>query len=124
MNKPRSNAPISPCNPQNFSTPEKRKLMRQHSKDFLEWCARQENFVQTTGLLWSDFPEPLPTYPEEIRGMMCGAQNRNKAPCKQRVLYTNGRCKFHGGASTGPKTRKGKAKSAKNGFKSKAKQTP
>jgi hypothetical protein len=33
---------------------------------------------------------------------------RRGAPCKQRRLGAGGRCKFHGGASTGPKTAEGR----------------
>ncbi len=105
----------------NFGTPEKRRIMRLFWKSWGAWLAREARFLQEPGNELMQFGEPLPRFPDELCGMMCGAQNRNKVPCKQRVLYANGRCKFHGGASTGPRTRKGKAKSAKNGFKSKAK---
>src|SRR5688572_26556433 len=52
-------------------------------------------------------------------GLTCGAKTRNGTPCKMTLvrLYPNGRCKFHGGASTGPRTKRGKAKAARNGFK-------
>lgn len=49
--------------------------------------------------------------------MMCKAATRAGTPCKQKAIYHNGRCKFHGGLSTGPKTPEGKIKSALNGFK-------
>jgi hypothetical protein len=40
--------------------------------------------------------------------MQCGAHARTTgAPCKAQGLL-NGRCKLHGGASTGPKTPEGK----------------
>ena len=42
----------------------------------------------------------------------CGAQTRTGQPCKMRAL-ANGRCKFHGGFSTGPKTETGRAAIAK-----------
>lgn len=108
----------------NYGTPEKRKLMSRYYREVNEWSERRDAFMEKTGLLWNDFPEPSLDYPEEIRGMMCGAKNRKGTQCKQLSLYTNGRCKFHGGASTGPRTRKGKKKSAKNGFKVLAQQTP
>jgi hypothetical protein len=56
-----------------------------------------------------------PPFPEECLDMVCGAIRQGK-PCKQRVIYRNGRCKFHGGLSTGPRTKKGKKRSAMNGF--------
>jgi hypothetical protein len=49
---------------------------------------------------------------------LCGAWARSTGkPCQNKNIYANGRCKNHGGLSTGPKTRQGKLKSAKNGFK-------
>jgi len=53
-------------------------------------------------------------FPEELRGMTCGATTRAGTPCKQKGLYENGRCKLHGGLSTGPVTPDGKRKSASN----------
>lgn len=41
----------------------------------------------------------------------CGAKNRKGLPCGSKVLYPNGRCRFHGGVSTGPKTAEGKQRS-------------
>ena len=60
------------------------------------------------------YPEP-PTYPPELLNMRCGAKNRQGVPCKIKNVYLpSGRCKFHGGLSTGPRTADGKAKSALN----------
>ncbi|OWQ95359.1 HGGxSTG domain-containing protein [Sphingopyxis witflariensis] len=47
--------------------------------------------------------------------MICGARTRTGTPCKRRDLYRSGRCKLHGGPSTGPRTAKGKRRSARNG---------
>ena len=55
--------------------------------------------------------------PEHLHDLQCGAKTRNGTPCKLRSLYSNGRCKFHGGLSTGAKTAAGKKKVALNGFK-------
>lgn len=41
----------------------------------------------------------------------CGARNRKGQPCGCKLLYPNGRCRFHGGPSTGPKTPEGKQRS-------------
>ena len=46
-------------------------------------------------------------------GERCGAKTRRGTPCRCKAL-PSGRCKFHGGLSTGPKTAAGKAKSAAN----------
>ena len=43
--------------------------------------------------------------------LTCGAKNRRGLPCQCKELYENGRCRFHGGLSTGPKTPEGKARS-------------
>jgi hypothetical protein len=42
----------------------------------------------------------------------CGARTRKGSPCKRPVL-ANGRCPNHGGLSSGPKTRAGRARIAK-----------
>jgi len=46
---------------------------------------------------------------------MCGARTRDGTPCESRVLRRAGRCKCHGGCSTGPRTAAGKAASSLNG---------
>ena len=76
--------------------------------------------------IWADSnyaqggPE-TPPLPDICRGMKCGAKTRSGHPCKNDgTSYSNGRCKFHGGASTGPVTKEGKNKSAANGFKRKS----
>lgn len=48
-------------------------------------------------------------------GLTCMAKTRAGTPCKQRAIFRSGRCKFHGGLSTGPKTPEGKARSSQNG---------
>lgn len=47
----------------------------------------------------------------------CGAKTRAGTPCKQKAIYENGRCKFHGGMATGPVTEAGKEQSRINGRK-------
>ena len=47
----------------------------------------------------------------------CNAKTRKGTPCQIKAIYKNGRCKLHGGLSTGPKTKKGKAASRRNGKK-------
>lgn len=46
----------------------------------------------------------------------CGAKTRQGQSCAQPGLHANGRCRYHGGLSTGPVTAKGRAKSAMNGI--------
>jgi len=112
----------------NLSTPEKRKLLRQHWLAFEEWLSGKEKFDRkvdaflAAGILprCSEYSREIPEYPEELRGLECGATTRKGTPCKQRNIgLANGRCKFHGGDSTGPRTRKGKKRSALNGLRPK-----
>lgn len=42
---------------------------------------------------------------------VCGAETRSGTPCQNTRLYSSGRCKNHGGLSTGPRTPEGKARS-------------
>jgi len=44
----------------------------------------------------------------------CGAKTRQGTSCKNTRLYKNGRCKNHGGLSTGPRTEEGKARALAN----------
>ncbi len=46
----------------------------------------------------------------------CGAMTRKGMPCKAPAM-TNGRCRMHGGKSTGPRTRKGLERSGKANWK-------
>lgn len=43
----------------------------------------------------------------------CGATTRRGTACQRKAL-PNGRCKLHGGKSTGPKTAEGKARAVAN----------
>jgi hypothetical protein len=47
----------------------------------------------------------------------CGAMTRAGTPCKLTAIYKSGRCKWHGGCSTGPKTDAGKEQARINGRK-------
>ncbi len=53
---------------------------------------------------------PLEPYPDELRGLQCCATTRAGPPCKRTDIYRSGRCKYHGGKSTGAKTSEGKAR--------------
>lgn len=46
-------------------------------------------------------------------GERCGAKTRRGTPCQCKAL-SNGRCKLHGGKSTGPRTADGKRKATAN----------
>nr|WP_274603430.1 HGGxSTG domain-containing protein [Enterobacter roggenkampii] len=51
-----------------------------------------------------------------MRYIPCGATTRAGTPCKITALYNNGRCKLHGGMSTGAKTKAGR-KRQRDGFR-------
>ena len=71
-------------------------------------------------------PAPAPKLPplsDELRKLTCGAKTRAGTPCRRRDLAYNGRCRLHGGNSTGPKTTPGKKRSALNGRLPKKKRT-
>lgn len=67
-------------------------------------------------------PQPAPgryerePWPDHLRAIPCGATTRSGTPCKITVLYRNGRCKLHGGMSTGAKTKAGR-KRQRDGFR-------
>lgn len=64
---------------------------------------------------WSEPPRPMHVpIPADLHLLICGARTRAGTPCKRRDLYRSGRCKLHGGLSTGPTTKEGKARSASN----------
>ena len=59
--------------------------------------------------------KPLTRY-----GKICGAMNRRGLPCQCKAVFRGGKCKYHGGLSTGPKTPEGKIRAIaamREGFK-------
>jgi hypothetical protein len=56
-----------------------------------------------------------PPRPPALASLTCGAKTRAGTPCKRIDLYWSGRCRLHGGQSTGPVTDEGKAKARENG---------
>lgn len=100
------------------------RFLKQRRREYFSESRRQFEIWVLSG-----FDERLrPSYqplPDELRNMKCGAKTRSGTPCKRRDLCDNGRCKLHGGMSTGPRTIEGKTKSSLNGFVAKnKKQTP
>jgi len=53
-------------------------------------------------------------FPDHLSGVTCGAKTRAGTLCKQRALFANARCKFHGGLSTGPTSADGKRRASEN----------
>ena len=46
----------------------------------------------------------------EWPGKRCGAKTRKSTPCQRAAKLPVGRCRLHGGASTGPRTEEGLAR--------------
>jgi hypothetical protein len=110
------------------------QLRQRYRAYWRRWDELKESYDKKMEAWWAIpwparkcIPEPpwpnLP-FPEELRGLTCGAKTRKGTPCKRRDLYSNGRCPLHGGLSTGPRTEEGKRRSAKNGFKRVARKRP
>jgi hypothetical protein len=102
-----------------MSTAEQRQRWRsyhqEHERIAAEWRERGYTYP----------PPEFPSFPEDLRGLACGARTRKGTPCKRTDLYLSGRCKLHGGFSTGPTTPEGKARAALNGRRPKRrKRTP
>ena len=73
---------------------------------FRRWAARARE-AQASG-------RHIPRFPQYLRGLTCGAIKKNGKPCRMATLGANGRCKLHGGASTGPRTAEGRARALEN----------
>ena len=69
-----------------------------------------------SGVFEHELGRYLPPYPHEFNNLTCGAKTRAGTPCKMKSIFKNGRCKLHGGLSTGPLTTQGKLKVSKNGL--------
>jgi len=85
------------------------RLYKKHvDKQIQEWAGRNYSY-------------PIPTlraFEDLVFDLRCGASTKaTGSPCKRKDIYASGRCKLHGGLSTGPRTEAGKKKSAQNGFK-------
>lgn len=102
-----------------------REIGRRNLKALMQWQTKRDEadremmFAQfgLGGRKRVDVPE-LPKsepYPD-ISGLTCGARTRAGTPCKITIIHSNGRCKFHGGRSTGAKTRAGR-KRQRDGYR-------
>lgn len=76
------------------------------------WAA-WENWTEADGMPPPNMPASAPM-PAELRGLQCGARTRAGSPCKRSDIHLNGRCKLHGGLSTGPRSAEGVAKAKAN----------
>lgn len=68
------------------------------------------------------YPHPGPPsrpMPSILKSLPCGAKTRAGTPCKRTDIFSSGRCKFHGGMSTGPRTAEGLERARANRHKAK-----
>ena len=84
-----------------------RKLARKRAIDVQR--AAEHKTWQASGFDYAARP-PLRQFPDDLQGMKCEAMTRAGTPCKRTDIHANGRCKFHGGMSTGARTEEGKAR--------------
>lgn len=99
------------------SDPDKRRRLKAHYRQCADlrqaYDAACRRWRPETGLRYPSRPS-LPPYPDDLRGLACGARTRRGTECKRTDLGVSGRCKFHGGMSTGQKTEEGKAAALAN----------
>lgn len=107
--------------PVNITDEEKRRLLKGYFAEVARVDAlrhklqvadaeRRAEFFVTRGF-WPPSPIPprYPEFPPECSDMRCGAKAHSTGePCRSKDIHKNGRCRFHGGLSTGPKTAEGK----------------
>jgi hypothetical protein len=86
---------------------------------FVAACKARERSIAK--LMKAGMSEPLaslavPNFDfEPFLDLKCGATGkRTRLPCPHTNLYANGRCRWHGGLSTGPRSAEGKSRSARN----------
>lgn len=122
------------------ATDEDRKAVKRHHREWNRVHAERDRLASIPskvivsrnargGLKFEvvDQTPPLPdypAYPEHLAWITCGARTRAGHPCKQRDLYANCRCRWHGGLSTGPRTPEGKWRSSMNGLRPKRRANP
>jgi hypothetical protein len=79
-----------------------------------------ERVLATVASILKHEPSPGETkrgIPSDYAGddpSLCNARTKSGHPCRALGLEPSGRCKWHGGMSTGPRTAQGKAASAGN----------
>ena len=67
------------------------------------WSENEERYPMTNGRAWLKNGTPVG---DLLAAPRCGAKNRRGTPC-QCPAMRNGRCRLHGGLSTGAKTAEG-----------------
>jgi hypothetical protein len=91
--------------------------LRQKRRQMLDERARAMEQLLARGVAEWELARHLPSFDfARFADLICGAKGkRTGKPCPSKALYANGRCRHHGGLSTGPKTPEGRAKAGRNG---------
>lgn len=113
--------PVAPAPAEVSAAVRKRANEAGHSRtlqpEFLRTshaCARANDFGVPPDV-WQSKKIAEQEVQEHITSRLCGAKRRcDGGPCKARPEPGNGRCKWHGGCSTGPRTAEGSARSIAN----------
>jgi hypothetical protein len=97
---------------------DRRRLWRAHFAAcravHAENAARHARYIAGQGARLAEPDLRAPSFPEALRGLKCGAKTRAGGRCKSTALMSGGRCKLHGGCSTGPTSTEGRAAAAAN----------
>jgi transcriptional regulator with XRE-family HTH domain len=105
----------------NFASAAVRAMARAMSAEDGEFCAqyaRARGGVLQPSEAVDLAREVMPWMSERLarrvfmRRVRCGAKTRKGTPCRAKSEPGKKRCRFHGGASTGPRTAEGKARIA------------
>lgn len=101
----------------------RKKLDALHREERAFFETQREAYYQRDAerQAWFNLPRHLRTVPcppryewqrrpEHLRTIPCGATTRRGEPCRNIHLARNGRCRFHGGNSTGARTPAGRAR--------------
>ncbi|WP_425386890.1 HGGxSTG domain-containing protein [Azovibrio restrictus] len=93
-------------------------MCNEHQRRYRELWAEQQQRLSEWHVRWELGLPRVPFHSSpEFCSFTCSATTRKGTPCKHKSLYSNGRCKLHGGLSTGPKTAAGKEQARVNGRK-------
>ena len=90
-------------------------LRKQFVRERRQWQKACDSW-RASGLPEDELERLLPVWDgRPFFGLQCGARSRQTGkPCRLVSLCPGGRCKYHGGLSSGPRTAVGKAKAARN----------
>lgn len=106
--------PKDGCNKQRFPDPQE-AARREFVRQSRGWQQAYDRLL-ADGVLMAEVASRLPAFDNGLfANLTCGARSKQTgSPCRMRVLCPNGRCRFHGGLSTGPRTAAGIAKVSMN----------